>query len=143
MKNILVAIDFEEKPEQLIDYAASFAHKFDAHLWILHIAAPDPDFVGYEPGPQYIRDIRAEDLRDEHRFIQDRAKKLQDTGINAEGLLLQGETVKTILAEVDKLSSDLLIIGSHEHSFFYNLFAENTALEIFKRVKTPLLTVPL
>ena len=143
MQNILVAIDFEEKSAQLIEYAASFAQKFDAHLWIMHIAAPDPDFVGYEAGPQYIRDIRAKELRDEHKFIQQHTEQLQGKGIRAEGILVQGETVKTILEEVEKLSSDLLIIGSHEHSFFYNLFAENTALEIFKRIKTPLLTFPM
>ncbi|MGB0175567.1 MAG: universal stress protein [Owenweeksia sp.] len=143
MNNILVAIDFEEQSVRLIDYAASFAQKFDAQLCIIHIAAPDPDFVGYNAGPQNIRDMRAKELREEHRFIQAQVQRLKAMGIRTEGMLIQGETVKTILDEVEKLSSDLLIIGSHEHSFFYNLFAENTALEIFKRIKTPLLTFPL
>ncbi len=59
MKNILVTIDFNKNEELLIDKAFQLAESFNSKLWLMHIAAPDPDFVGYEVGPQYIRDSRA------------------------------------------------------------------------------------
>ena len=51
MKNILVTIDFKRNDQLLIDKAFQLAESFDSKLWLIHIAAPDPDFVGYEVGP--------------------------------------------------------------------------------------------
>lgn len=143
LRNILVAIDFDGQSQELIDTGASLAGKYAARLWIVHIAAPEPDFVGYDVGPQYIRDMKAEDLRDEHLFLQKEAEWLRSKDIATEALLIQGSTVKTILEEAEKLDIDLLVVGSHEHSFLYNTFAENTAMEIFKQCKIPMLTLPL
>ena len=69
MKNILVSIDFNEQEALLMDRAYEFAKAFDAKIWLVHIAAPDPDFVGYDAGPQYVRDARAEDLKGEHKLL--------------------------------------------------------------------------
>ncbi len=143
MKNILVAVDFDGNASKLSDFAAMFAEKFDAQLWIVHIAAPEPDFVGYETGPQYIRDVRAEDLRKEHRLLQQITDDLKGKSIRAEGLLIQGSTVEAILNEAKKLKVDLIIIGSQKHSLLYNLFAENTSEEVFRKTEIPLLIKPL
>ncbi len=142
-KNIMVAIDFDDMNELLVDYAATIADQFTARLWIVHIAAPDPDFVGFDVGPQYIRDVRADKLRDEHRFLAQLASRLHKNGLDTEALLLQGPTVQTILEEVEKLDIDLLIAGSHEHGFLYKAFNEDTAEELFKQCQIPLLTIPL
>ena len=48
MKTILVTIDFDKSDQMLIDKAFQMAEVFGSKIWILHIAAPDPDFVGYE-----------------------------------------------------------------------------------------------
>lgn len=143
MKNILVAIDFDERTYELVAYAAEFAKKFSSKVWIVHIAAPEPDFVGYDVGPEYVRDNRAGELRVEHKNLQLLADKLLKEGVDAEGLLVQGPTVKMILDEAQKLYADLIITGSHDHSFIYNAFVGNTSLELFKKSRIPLLTVPL
>lgn len=143
MKNILVAIDFDERTYELVNYAAEFAKKFGAKIWIVHIAAPEPDFVGYSVGPEYIRDSRASELRSEHKNLHLLVDKLHQEGVEAEGLLVSGSTVKMILDEAKKLHADLIITGSHDHSFLYNAFVGNTSLELFKKSAIPLLTVPL
>lgn len=51
------------------------------------MAAPNPDFVGLEVGPQYIRDNVAEELKEDHREIQEFAESLRMAGYNAEGLI--------------------------------------------------------
>ncbi|MDZ7848114.1 MAG: universal stress protein [Owenweeksia sp.] len=99
IKNILVAVDFKEHTDLLTDYAASLSQKLSARLWFVHIAAPHPDFVGYEVGPQYIRDMRAEDLKDEHRHLQKLANEHGKKGLKTEALLMQGPTVQTLLDE--------------------------------------------
>ena len=138
-----MAVDFDNRSNVLLDYASELSSKFDARLWIVHIAAPEPQFVGYEVGPEYIRDMRAEDLRDEHRFLQNMARGIRDKGGKAEALLIQGPTVQTLLDELNKLEADLLIVGSNQHGYIYRAFAEDTAAELQKQCPVPMLIIPL
>ncbi len=143
MKNILVTVDFEEKAVLLVEKAVEIAEKFNSKVWLVHIVAPDPDFIGYEVGPQYIRDSRAEELRKEHKLIQKYTQKLKDEGINAEGLLIQGATRDMILKETEKLKIDLIIIGHHKHGLLYKIFAGSVASEVIKHSTIPVLLVPI
>lgn len=143
IKNILVAIDFNDTVGELLSYAEGMATKFGAKLWVLHVAAPNPDFVGYEPGPQYVRDVKAEELREEHRSLQSICDNFLDPELECEALLIQGSTVESVIEEAKKLSSDMLIVGTHKHSFFHDLFSENVSLELLKKAEIPLLAIPI
>jgi nucleotide-binding universal stress UspA family protein len=143
MKNLLVAVDLERETPELLRRAAWLAEKLGSTLWVVHVTAAEPDYVGYGVGPQYIRDLRAEDLLDEHRYLRDYCEELRARGIEAQGLLIQGPTVDMILREAQKLEVDLVIIGAHDHGFLYNAFSENTALELVKKARIPILTIPL
>ena len=143
LKNIMVAVDFNDSIGELMVYADSLAHKFGSKVWILHVAEPEPDFVGYEPGPQYIRNIKAEEYREEHRNLQEICKNFISEDINAEALLIQGSTVKTVMDEAEKLDIDLLIVGTHKHSFLHNLLQESVSMELIKKVDIPVLTIPI
>lgn len=143
IKNILVAVDFNDSIGDLLSYAEGIAMKFGSKIWVVHVAAPNPDFVGYEPGPQYIRDFKAEDLKEEHKKIQTICNAFMDENIDCEALLIQGSTVETVMEEAKKLKSDLLIVGTHKHSFFYELFSESVSLELLKKAEIPLLAIPI
>lgn len=142
MKNILVTVDFDDQSALLMDKARELAKAFDSKIWLMHIAAPEPEFVGYDVGPQYIRDYRAEDLRNEHKLLQKLAKEFEQEGIKAEGLLVQGATIEMIIEESHKLNADLIIAGHHEHGFFYNAFIGSTSTHIIKKSKIPVLIIP-
>lgn len=143
MKNILVTIDFKKNEQLLIDKAFQLAKQFDSKIWLIHIAAPDPDFVGYGVGPQYIRDSRAAELRKEHKILQEHTIELKKKGIKSEGLLIQGATTEMIMEESKKLNIDLIIAGHHEHSFLYKAFVGTISGKIIKKSKIPVLIVPL
>ncbi|TAL50123.1 MAG: universal stress protein [Chitinophagaceae bacterium] len=143
MKNILVAIDFEGGAILLIDKANELAEKFGSKVWVVHVAAPDPEFVGIEIGPPSVREFRAKELRGEHRTIQHYTSMLNEKGIKAEGLLIPGATVDTIVEESFKLNIDLIIIGHHKHGFLYKTFAGNTDASLIKKSKVPVLIIPL
>ncbi len=142
-KNILVAVDFNDAVGKLLGYAESLALKFNSKVWVIHVADPDPDFVGYEPGPQYIRDFRADELKEEHRQLQNISNMFLDKKIECAALLIQGSTVETVLKEVEKLHADLLIVGNHKHSFLHNLLSESVSMELLKNGNIPLLTIPV
>jgi nucleotide-binding universal stress UspA family protein len=143
MKNILVTIDFDENEKVLLEKAIQLGTAFQSKVWLLHIAAPDPDFVGYDVGPQYIRDSRATELRSEHKLLQKYAADLKAMGIDAEGLLIQGATIEILIEESKKLNVDLIIAGHHQHGFLYNAFTESVSSNIIKKSKIPVLIVPL
>ncbi|HSP12882.1 MAG TPA: universal stress protein [Salegentibacter sp.] len=142
-KNILVAVDFNDTIGDLMAYAESIAGKYGSKIWVVHVAEPSPDFTGYEMGPQYIRDLKAEEFRQEHRQIQEISKLFLDQNIESEALLIQGPTVETLIEEVRKLNADLLIVGTHKHGFLFNLLSENVSLELLKRAEIPFLAIPI
>ena len=143
LKNIMVAVDFNDSIGELMVYADILAQKFESKVWVLHVAEPEPDFVGYEPGPQYIRDVKAEEYREEHRNLQEICKNFISEDIQTDALLIQGSTVETVLSEAQKLNIDLLIVGTHKHSFLHNLLQESVSMELIKKAEIPMLTIPI
>jgi len=143
MKNILVSIDFNNNEQDLINKALEMARAFNAKIWLLHVVSPEPEFVGFGVGPQYIRDSRAQELRKEHRMISSYSQRIKDQDIESEGLLIQGATIDMILEKVEKLSIDLIIIGRHDHSLMYKLFFGSVATGVIKKSPIPIYVVPL
>lgn len=143
MKNLLIALDFKADYQKLIDKGTEIAMKFDSKLWLLHISAPDPDFVGYGVGPQYLRDVRAEELREEHRTLQEISQSVQAKGIAAEGLQIQGPTAETMLEEAARLNIDLIVIGRRDHGFFYKALVGDTSSDVISDSDIPILVVPI
>lgn len=143
MKNILVALDFKGNEKLLIDTAYEFALAFEAKIWLVHIVAPNPDYVGYEAGPQYIRDNRAIQLKKEHKLLETYANNLNKKGVKSEGLLVQGATIEMIMKETNKLNIDLIIIGHQEHDFLYKAIFGSVSRNIIKKSKIPVLIVPI
>ncbi len=142
MKNILVGIDFNDSVEKIIDKAIELGRCFQSKIWLLHIAAPNPDFVGYEAGPQHERDMRAEVLKKEHKKLTRYADQLKVKGLEAEALLVQGTTIETILNEAEKLNAELIITGHEDPGFWNKLLFGDTAADLVKKSEVPILIVP-
>ncbi len=144
MKNILVAIELNNSDlmNRMLETAANFAQAFGAKCWLIQVAAPDPDFVGYEVGPQYIRNLRADELRESHTALQEQTEILKKRQIDVEGLTIQGPTEQMILEEVDKLNIDLLILGNKNHGLLHSIFIGSITDDLIKDAKIPIYLVP-
>lgn len=142
MKNILTALDFSGLTGEVLRHSAELARPFGAKIWLVHVAAPDPDFVGYDVGPQYIRDERARELRREHRQLQDYAKQLTAGGLPAEALLIQGPLVRSLLEEARDVQADLIVVGAHSRSTLFDKLMGNTWQDLIRQSTIPLLVVP-
>lgn len=146
MKNpttILTPLDFSSGTDRVLETAILFARAFGARLILVHVVPPDPDFVGYEVGPQHVRVHLAQQFHKEHRAIQDYADQANASGLNATGLLLQGPTAETILAEIGRTEADLLILGSHGHGALYKAILGNVAEEILRKCPCPAVIIPV
>ena len=142
MHTIVVPIDLSPITKRTLDVARIHAQALRSKVWLIHVAAPDPDFVGYSTGPEHVRDNRALELRKEHVGIQELAKELQGHGVDAEGLLVQGPTSATILEEVIRLKADLIIMGSHGHGALYRTFVGSVSGQVLEESQVPVLIVP-
>lgn len=142
IKNILGLLDFSPISDQVILKAGELSKLYDAKCWLIHVAAPDPYFVGYEIGPQYIRDAKASRLRKEHDMLQSYKKTLQETGIDCEVLLIQGQINSTITSEIKKLQIDLVILGSHGHGRLYDVIVGSVCEYMLRNSKIPMLVIP-
>ena len=141
--NILAAIDFSIVSGEVINQAKALARAFEAKLWLLHVAEPDPDFVGYDPGPQGERDFIAKKYHKEHQQIQQYAADLQKTGVDVTPLLIQGAYADTILKEAQAVKADMIIVGSHGHGAVYHLLMGGVSEEVLKKSVCPVLVVPV
>lgn len=142
MKSILAAVDFSEVTPRLLTLARDLARWSGAKLWVVHVAAPDPDFVGFETGPQYIRDHRAQQLREEHANLQAMAAEAKADGVDADALLIQGPTADTIISEAARLNAELVVMGSHGRGALYRAFVGSVSEQVLRDSKVPVLVVP-
>lgn len=142
MKNILAALELKGDTNPVLRQAADLAEACGAKLWLLHVAAPDPDFVGYEPGPQYIRDIRAETLKEERHKMQEIIASLAERKVESHPIMVMGPTVDTILAEAERLKADLIVMGTHGRKGLAKAFLGSTSDDVLRTNKYNVLIVP-
>lgn len=142
MKNILAAVDFSDVTDSVVAQAAQLAESFQAKLWLIHIAAPDPEFVGYGVGPQHERDWRAAVLRGEHQRLQEYALNLDKQSVDVTPLLIQGYPIDGILREAERRAADLVILGSHGHGTLYTTLMGSVSRAILQDTRYPVLIVP-
>lgn len=151
---ILVAVDLATNPatdlavtlakatHKIVDKVESLASALSAEIWILHVALPDPDFVGYKAGPQSERDFLAKTFHEEHRQVQSISARLQEKGIVATALLVQGATIETIIKEASKLAIDMIVVGSHGRGMMAQFLIGSVSQGVLQQAKCPVLVIP-
>ena len=141
--NILVAVDLSGASQKILHYVKTLALDLSAKVWLLYAEKPDLGFVGFEPGrPQSELDQVADKFEKKRKELQDEADKLQNSGLDAESLLVQGSAVEVILDEASKLNIDLIVVGSHGHGAVYHLMVGSVSEGVLHRSSCPVLVVP-
>jgi nucleotide-binding universal stress UspA family protein len=142
MKTILVPVDFSDCAVDVTEMAASIAKAFSARVILLHVAAPEPEFVGYKPGPQTVRDTVARELVSEHTLLHEMDHRLEAKGLSVTSLVIQGYPVEKILEEAIKFHADMIVMGSHGHGALRNLLVGSVTEGVMRRSSCPVLVVP-
>jgi nucleotide-binding universal stress UspA family protein len=141
-ENVLVPVDFSEVTDAVLATATRLAKALGAKAWLIHVAAPEPDFVGYEVGPQSVRDNVARELRAAHQKLEEYQEALRADGIEVNARLLPGTVPEKILQEADELAPTLIVIGSHGHGALYDLLAGSACEGVLKHATCPVVVVP-
>ena len=141
--NILVAIDLSGSSRVIVDYMKKLENALSGKFWLFHVAEPDPDFVGYEVDPILMRDQTAKKYHAEHIQLQQLNQSLCSAGINCTSLLIQGVIVDAILNQAQKLSIDMIVVGSHGKRAAMSLLAGSTSRELIHKSTIPVLVIPV
>jgi nucleotide-binding universal stress UspA family protein len=141
MRCILACIDLSASSDLVIDCALGLCGP-EGQLVLLHVADPEPDFVGYGTGPQSVRQAVALELRKEHREVQRRAKLLAARGLSVTPLTVQGAVVEKILDQAERLGVDFIVLASKRHSSVYDLIVGSVLRGVVKGATAPVVLVP-
>ncbi len=142
MKPLLVAIGNMGDCEAQLAEARLLGSALATSIYLLHVEAPEPDFVGYEPGPQYERDAQAQTAMVHHAELHALRDELIGKGFDAHALVIQGNTVDKILEEAERLDAAMIILGAHAHGMLARFFSINAESQIVTRSTRPVLVVP-
>lgn len=135
-KNILVAVDEHEDPEQLLQVTSGLGKAFSSTVTVLHLRER-------KVLPQKV--IEAESIAEANSFGREIAKRLTDRGIKArvEVESANPDTIGArILDKAAQIEADLIVIGGHKpHSVRERLFGD-IGKELAHGAQCPVLLMP-
>jgi nucleotide-binding universal stress UspA family protein len=140
---ILVAVDLSAATARVLEVAQRIARSMDGEIRVLHVAEAEPDFVGFDVGPEVVRDQLAKEYRAEHRAVQEHAEALRAAGVSATALLIKGPIVDTVLKESARFDADLIVAGSHGFGALRDLLVGSVSRGILQESDIPVLVVPV
>jgi nucleotide-binding universal stress UspA family protein len=141
MKTVLVPIDFSEATPRVLAAATAQARAFGARLVLLHVIEPEPDFVGFEPGPAAVRVAAARDAeRDLAKLEAAREQVAREVAVEARQV--QGPIVDKIVEEARQHGAELIVLGSHGHGALFELLVGSVTSGVLRQAACPVLVVP-
>jgi len=142
MKTILVPVDFSDTTPPVLAEAQVLAQALGCDLVLLKVAEPEPDFVGFEPGPVTVRVAVAHDYRAEHVRLDELKAHAAAGGRAVTALHVQGPIVEKILDQATERGARMIVMGSHGHGALYELLVGSITQGVLKGAKCPVVVVP-
>ncbi|MHA3773630.1 universal stress protein [Verrucomicrobiota bacterium sgz303538] len=142
LQTILVPVDFSDVTGKVVQAAGEMARAFGSRIVLLHISEPEPEFVGFEPGPQAVRATVAREFKVEHQRLDELKQPLIEGGREVLALHVQGPLVEKVLHEAEVQGAGLIVMGSHGHGALYSLLVGSVTSGVLKSARCPVLVVP-
>lgn len=139
---LLVPLDLSAVTARVLGVVERIAQATGGTVRLLHVAEPDPAFVGYAAGPEVVRDQVAAEFRSQHQQLRAHAEALRAGGIDAGAVLVQGDIAQTILAEAEHMAADLIVMATHGHGAVFEMLVGSISHAVLRTSPIPVLFVP-
>lgn len=139
---IVAAVDFSPYTDRVMATVRTLCAGRQATVRLLHVAEPEPSFIGYEAGPDEVRDQVAHEYREEHRRVQALAETLRAAGIDAVGLLVQGPIGGKIVEQAVELEADLVVVGTRGRTALTDLLLGSVSHWVIRHAPCAVVVVP-
>jgi nucleotide-binding universal stress UspA family protein len=143
MKTIVALVDLSDLTFKVLKQAHVLAKAFQSEVIILHVVPKEPVVmdVGFI-SPTVLQAPAEESVKSQYGQLLEMRDSLIKFGVSACVQQFEGAGVDTMLAEIQRLQADLVILGSHHHSTIYNLLIGSVTDDVLKRAHCPVLVVP-
>ncbi|AWR97058.1 universal stress protein [Acidianus sulfidivorans JP7] len=138
-KHIIIAYDGSSHAKKALDIAIDLAKKYEAKLDIIEVV--DSSIfagAGLAPVPA---DVIESIYNRAKADIEDAKKTAKDKGIEAEGVVLEGDPATAILEYSNKNNADLIVTGSRGLSSLKRIFLGSVSSRIVQEAKVPVIVV--
>ena len=144
MKTIVTLVDFSDATFKVLKQAHAMGKAFQSHVVLLHVVPQEPVAVGFGlASPTMLREPTEESITEDQTKLAELKESLTKFGIDVSVRQLVESDVNKVLAEVQGLGAELMIMGSHSHGALYNWLVGSTTADILKHARCPVLVVPI
>jgi len=141
MNTIFTAIDLSSNFESILDVAKDLARVYDAELILATVETELPGTEGAE-GDEVLGEL-SESYGDDVHELHSLARNIAAEGIDCRAIILEGVTAIQLAHAANDMGADLIILGNHGHSLFYDTLIGGTAPGIIQIAKQKILLVPM
>jgi nucleotide-binding universal stress UspA family protein len=144
LKKILVATDFSSLSDRAMEYALSFARRYESTIIAAHVISPalyampsTATMYGALDALPYLDSVR----RELTRRLEEVAQNALDTGVKCQPVLVEGGISEELKRLVEDRDIDLLVVGTHGAERWNRLVMGSVAESLVHNAKCPVLTV--
>ena len=145
MGEVLVAVDFSDATDRVLDAVALLAPGGGHTARLIHVAAAEAELAGYdkEAFEANTPDKRAGQLRDEHDRLAELADRLRAAGVQVvEPALVMGHTADEIIRIAGEDQAVAIVVGSHGHGGLHHLLVGGATQDLLRHSPIPVVVVP-
>jgi nucleotide-binding universal stress UspA family protein len=143
MKTIIALVDFSDVTPQVIEQATLHARTFGARLILLHVVPAEPAVVEFGiASPTLLQPPSERRIEKDYHQLVSLQESLADSGVQVSSQQLEQADIGKVLDLCHGLQADLIVVGTHHHSAFYQFFIGTYTADILKKAKCPVLVVP-
>tara|TARA_R110002050_G_scaffold21978_1_gene60239 strand:+ start:29 stop:469 length:441 start_codon:yes stop_codon:yes gene_type:complete len=142
MKTILTPVDFSTATAGVIAASVELASALDAEIVLLHVVQPPMVTSDYGLALENVQEIIAVSEKAADRQLGHLTTQLQETGVKARALHVNGTAVPSILEQAEAAAASYIVLGSHGHTAFYELLVGSTTHGVLKKAPCPVIVVP-
>ncbi|BDC19015.1 universal stress protein [Acidianus sp. HS-5] len=138
-KHVLVAYDGSSHAKKALDIAIDITKKYEAKLDIVEVV-DSTVFAGAGIAP-VPADVIESVYNRAKADIEEAKKKAKEGGIEAEGVILEGDPASAILEYANKNNVDLIVTGSRGLSSLKRVFLGSVSTRLVQEAKIPVMVI--
>lgn len=142
-KKIIVAYDESPEAKRALATGIDLAKQFRSQLRLITVREPLPAYMSYAeaafPGSEQIL------INQRHAFYanlqKDAQAQAETHGISAEGIIVEGDEIQSLVDDLNHWQADLLVIGRRHHSSVSGRLWGSTVHEVAEKAHCSVLAV--
>ncbi len=136
IREIIVPVDFSECSHAALERARTLAGGYRARIHLLHVVSPLPYPAEFGYGPHVLEEV------EDHarRHLAEWAQEARGGGCEVVEHLDRGVAVDAIARLADEVKAQLIVMGTHGHSGFSQLFLGSVAARTLRVAPCPVWT---